>query len=74
MSDLFGTAGRNLLETCALGDAYAVRVASLRQLIEVLDSEIAMLAGPLLAKQHWSCSARVSEYQFVSSRPVSFSA
>jgi transposase len=44
MSDLFGAAGRDLLDTCALGDAYHLRVASLRQLIEVLDAEIAMLA------------------------------
>ena len=43
MSDLFGEAGQDLLNTCPLGDAYAVRVESLRDVIEVLDREIAML-------------------------------
>ncbi|MGH9123095.1 MAG: IS110 family transposase [Acidimicrobiales bacterium] len=43
MSDLFGAAGKVLLDTCPLGDAYATRVESLRDVIEVLDGEIAML-------------------------------
>ncbi|MGH9152049.1 MAG: IS110 family transposase [Acidimicrobiales bacterium] len=45
MSDLFGVAGQALLDTCELAEAYAVRVESLRDLIEVIDREIAMLAG-----------------------------
>ena len=43
MSDLFGAAGKVLLDTCPLAKAYGVRVESLRDLIEVLDREIAML-------------------------------
>ncbi len=43
MSDLFGVAGTALLDSCQLGRAYAVRVESLRDLIEVYDREIAML-------------------------------
>jgi hypothetical protein len=43
MSDLFGVAGQALLDTCELGRAYAVRVESLRDLIELYDREIAML-------------------------------
>jgi transposase len=45
MSDLFGAAGQDLLDSCALGEAYTVRVESLRDLLEVLEREIAMLAG-----------------------------
>jgi len=45
MSDLFGVAGRALLDGCELAEAYAVRVESLRDVIEVLDREIAMLQG-----------------------------
>ena len=45
MSDLFGLAGQALLDTCELAEAYAVRVESLRDLIEVVDREITMLAG-----------------------------
>ncbi len=43
MSDLFGVAGNHLLDTAPLGDAYVVRVESLRDLLEVYDREIAML-------------------------------
>lgn len=43
-ADLFGPGGRRFLEHCPLGEAYAVRVASLLKLIEVLDWEIAELA------------------------------
>src|SRR3954469_374105 len=43
MSDLFGVAGRALLDNCDLGRAYATRVESLRDLIELFDHEIAML-------------------------------
>ncbi len=45
MTDLFGIAGQQLLDTCPLGDAYAVRVESLRDLIEIIDREILMLQG-----------------------------
>jgi len=44
MADLFGTAGNELLDTCQLADAYTVRVESLRDVLEVVDGEIAMLA------------------------------
>lgn len=37
MADLFGVAGRQLLDSCKLGDAYAVRVESLRGVLEVVD-------------------------------------
>lgn len=43
MSDLFGTAGQDLLNTAKLGRAYAIRTESLRDLIGDYDKEIAML-------------------------------
>jgi transposase len=43
MSDLFGVSGRALLDSCPLGDAYAVRVRSLRGLVDTIDREVAML-------------------------------
>jgi transposase len=45
MSDLFGTAGTALLDTCELSDAYATRVESLRDVIEVVEREITMTHG-----------------------------
>lgn len=45
MTDLFGVGGQALLDSCALGDAYALRVESLRDLIEVYDREVEMLEG-----------------------------
>jgi transposase len=45
MSDLFGVAGQGLLDTCPLGRAYAVRVESLRDLIEMFDREVGMVEG-----------------------------
>jgi transposase len=45
MSDLFGVSGQALLDACGLAEAYAVRVESLRDLIEVLDREVKMLQG-----------------------------
>ncbi|MGH3515224.1 MAG: IS110 family transposase [Pseudonocardiaceae bacterium] len=45
MSDLFGVAGRELLDTTELAPAYTVRVESLRDVLEVVEREIAMLAG-----------------------------
>jgi transposase len=43
MTDLFGLAGNVLLSSVKLGSAYATRVCSLRQLIDVLDDEVAAL-------------------------------
>jgi transposase len=43
MSDLFGVAGQALLDSCHLGDAYALRVESLRDLIALYDREVDML-------------------------------
>jgi transposase len=40
MSDLFGIAGRHLLDTVALAHAYRVRVESLGQLIEMIDRHV----------------------------------
>ena len=45
MSDLFGVSGRALLESCSLSEAYAVRVRSLRGLVDAIDEEVAMLDG-----------------------------
>lgn len=42
MTDLFGVAGTALLDTCELGDAYATRVESLREVMEVVEREIKM--------------------------------
>jgi transposase len=44
MSDLFGVKGQHLLDDVSLGDAYRIRVESLRDLIEHCDREIAMVA------------------------------
>jgi transposase len=43
MTDLFGVAGRRLLDEVPLGRAHAIRVESLRDLIEVHNREITML-------------------------------
>ncbi len=43
MTDLFGVGGLELLGTVPLGRGFAIRVESLRDLIEVLDREVAML-------------------------------
>jgi transposase len=43
MTDLFGVAGRRLLDTVPLGRAYTTRVESLRDVIEVCDRETALL-------------------------------
>ena len=45
MSDLFGTAGQDLLNTAKLGRVYRIRIESLRDLIVHYDKEIAMLDG-----------------------------
>jgi len=43
MTDLFGVAGTTLLDTVELGSGFAIRVESLRDLIELLDREVTML-------------------------------
>ena len=50
VSDLFGVTGRQRLATVPLGSAYAERVRSLLELIDVLDDHEARFAG-LIAKQ-----------------------
>jgi transposase len=45
VADMFGPAGNAQLDEMALGDAYTIRVESLRDLIEVYDREVAMLEG-----------------------------
>src|SRR4051812_49455463 len=42
-SDMFGPKGRQLLDAMELGDAYGVRVESLRDLIDGYDREVAVL-------------------------------
>ena len=43
VSDMFGAAGNVQLNEMELGDAYSIRVESLRDLIEVYDREVTML-------------------------------
>jgi transposase len=43
MTDLFGVAGLKLLDHVALGRGFAIRVESLRDLVEILDREVTML-------------------------------
>jgi len=45
MTDLFGVAGRALLDDCELGRAYCTRVESLRDIIALFNREIEMLEG-----------------------------
>ncbi len=45
MTDLFGVAGRALLDDCQLGRAYTTRVESLRDIIALFNREIEMLEG-----------------------------
>jgi transposase len=47
MTDLFGVKGQLLLDKIALRDAYRIRVESLRNLIEHVNREIAMLEGEI---------------------------
>ena len=47
MSDLFGVGGNQLLDQAPLGHPYALRVESLRDLIEVYDREIDLLGREL---------------------------
>jgi transposase len=46
-TDMFGAAGNVQLDELALGDAYTIRVESLRDLIELYDREVAMLEGKI---------------------------
>jgi len=50
MSDLFGVAGNRLLDTVPLGEAYTVRVESLRDVLEVYDRELVMIDGTIAAR------------------------
>lgn len=43
MTDLFGVTGTTLLDTVDLGSGFAIRVESLRDLIELIDREVTML-------------------------------
>lgn len=52
MSDVFGKAGRALLDGLELGDAYAKRIASLRDLIGVIDAEVATFESHINAVLH----------------------
>ena len=45
MSDLFGTAGRAVLDRLDLPAPYAARIASLRRIIDLLEFEIGIFAG-----------------------------
>ena len=47
MTDLFGTAGQDLLDTTRLGRSYGIRVASLRELIMAYDEQVEMLEGEI---------------------------
>ena len=49
ISDLFGVAGQRLLDDCRLGQAYAVRVESLRDILEVVGREVTMLERRIAA-------------------------
>ena len=47
VTDMFCAAGNAQLDELALGDAYTIRVESLRDLIELYDREVAMLEGKI---------------------------
>ena len=47
MTDLFNTAGQDLLDTTKLGRCYGIRVSSLRELIMAYSTEIEMLDGEI---------------------------
>ncbi len=62
MSDLFGVAGKELLGTCPLGEAYGTRVESTRYLVDAVDAEVGQLdreiAGRLKDDQgYWAVRA-----------------
>jgi transposase InsO family protein len=47
VSDMFCQAGNAQLDDMQLGDAYAIRVESLRDLIELYDREVTMLEAQI---------------------------
>ena len=47
MTDLFGTAGQDLLDTAPLGRSKAIRVSSLRELIMAFSTHVEMLDGEI---------------------------
>jgi len=47
MTDLFGVAGNELLDSCRLGDAYRNRLESLRELVAAFDKEVALAEAEL---------------------------
>jgi transposase len=47
VTDMFCKAGNAQLDAMPLGDAYTIRVESLRDLIEIYDREVAMLEGQI---------------------------
>jgi transposase len=47
MTDLFGTAGQDLLDTTRLGRSYAIQVAPLRELIMAYNTTVEMLDGEI---------------------------
>lgn len=49
MTDLFGAAGQRLLDGCALDDAYALRVKSLRDLMSVIGNHMEFVAQQIAA-------------------------
>jgi transposase len=50
VADMFGPAGNAQLDALELGDAYTIRVASLRALIEVYDREVGMLEAQIRSR------------------------
>jgi len=52
VTDMFSAAGNRQLDEMALGDAYTIRVESLRDLIEVYDREVAMLERKIRERLH----------------------
>jgi len=50
VADMFGPAGNAQLDQLELGDAYTIRVASLRDLIERYDREVAMLEAQIRSR------------------------
>lgn len=50
MTDLFGVGGQALLDQCPLGDAYAIRVESLRDLIGVFDREVEVVQAHVVGR------------------------
>jgi transposase len=47
LDDMFGPGGQRLLDKMALGEVYAIRVESLRDLLEIYERELKMVEGHL---------------------------